>query len=100
MLLGGVFLNPLKILGSVSRLKILHKLSEEDKYVSQIMEEVGLDGKTAKHHLNKLEDADVISSREEDRRKYYSLKKEIYLKISPPPNRHYEVQFYPLSEKN
>ena len=92
-------MDPLEILGSKTRLKILYQLSKEDMYVSQLMDLVGMDGKTAKHHLNKLEDAGIISSREEERRKYYSLEREIILRISPSPNRRYEVQFPRLEEK-
>ncbi len=83
----------LEILGSKTRLKILYQLSKEDMYVSQLMDLVGMDGKTAKHHLKKLEDAGIISSRKEQRRKYYSLERDIILRISPSPNRRYEVQF-------
>lgn len=86
-------MKPLEILGSKARLEILHKLSLRDMYVSEIMEAVGMDGKTAKHHLKKLEESGLISSREEGRRKYYSLEREVILRISPSPNRRYEVQF-------
>ncbi|MFW6196545.1 MAG: ArsR/SmtB family transcription factor [Thermoplasmatota archaeon] len=88
----------LEIIGSKARLKIMYQLSKEDKYVSQLMDLVGMDGKTAKHHLNKLEDAGIISSREEGKRKYYTLRREVILRISPSPNRKYEVQF-PKIEK-
>ncbi len=86
-------MDALDILGSKARLEILHQLSKKDMYVSEIMDQVGMDGKTAKHHLSKLEEADIIESREEGRRKYYSLKKEILLRIAPSPGRRYEVQF-------
>lgn len=92
-------MEPMDILGSKARLEILQKLSKGEMYVSEIMDEVGMDGKTAKHHLNRLEEAGLISSREEERRKYYSLEKEIVLEISPSPNRRYKVQFYPITEK-
>lgn len=92
-------MDPMEILGSKARLKILYQLSKKDMYVSQLMDLVGMDGKTAKHHLEKLENAGLISSREEKRRKYYSLEKEIILRISPSPNRRYEVQFPKLKEK-
>ncbi len=89
-------MDPLKILGSKARLEILYQLSSRDMYVSEIMEKVGMDGKTAKHHLKILEDSGLISSREEGRRKYYSLEREVILRISPSPHRRYEVQFPPL----
>ena len=86
-------MNPLKLLGSKARLKILHELSNKDMYVSEIMENVGMDGKAAKHHLDKLEEAGIVSSYLDGRRKYYSLQKEIILHISPTPNKRYEIQF-------
>lgn len=91
-------MEPLKILGSKARLEILHLLSQRDMYVSEIMEEVRMDGKTAKHHLNMLEDADIVSSRMEGRRKYYSLKREIILNISPLPGKRYHLEFPEISQ--
>ncbi len=86
-------MEPMEIIGSKARLQILHRLSEQDMYVSELMESVGLDGKTAKHHLNKLEGEGIISSRMEGRRKYYSLEKEVLVRISPSPNRRFRIQF-------
>ncbi len=75
----------LENIGSKKRLEILKHLSDGDKYVSQIMELAKIDGKNAKHHLEKLEKADIIKSYKEGRRKYYTLKTEIRLEIVPPP---------------
>ena len=44
-------------------------------------------GKTAKHHLKILENSGIVESQIVGRRKYYRLKKEIKLEISPPPYR-------------
>ncbi len=85
-------MDALEILGSKSRLKILHFLSKKEMYVSEIMDAVGMDGRNCKHHLDRLERAGLISSRMEGRRKYYSLNKEVKLHISPSPNRRYELQ--------
>lgn len=92
-------MDTLKIIGSKTRLKILHHLSKKDMYVSEIMKEVGLDGKTAKHHLDVLEEKGIVSTEERDRRKYYSLEKEVLVKISPSPNRRYVVQIRDSSNK-
>lgn len=73
------------VLGAKKRLEILKILSEEDKYVSQIMDIAEIDGKNAKFHLDKLEDSGLIRSYREGRRKYYTLEKEIRLEIVPPP---------------
>ncbi len=86
-------MNGVELLGSKARLEILHKLARRDMYVSEIMDEVGLDGKTAKHHLEKLEENGLVSSRKEGKRKYYSLEREVILKISPSPNRRFKIQF-------
>ncbi len=75
----------LEVIGSKKRLEILKILSEEDKYVSQIMDLAKIDGKNAKFHLEKLEDSGLIRSYWEGRRKYYTLEKEIRLEIVPPP---------------
>lgn len=83
----------LDIISSKSRLQILHELSRRDMYVSEIMDRVRMDGKNCKHHLNVLERAGIIVSRQEGRRRYYSLVKEIRLIISPEPKRRYELQF-------
>lgn len=86
-------MQPLEIIGSKNRLKILRELSKKDMYVSEIMEKIKMDGKTAKHHLKKLEKTDIISSRKEGKRKYYTLQREIILKISPSPKRRYILQY-------
>jgi len=85
-------MDKLKLIGSKKRLEILHNLSRRDMYVSEIMKEVGLDGKTVKHHLDILEKENIVSTEERNRRKYYSLEKELIVKISPSPNRRYMVQ--------
>lgn len=86
-------MNPLDILGSKTRLKILHQLAEKDMYVSELMKKVGMDGKVAMYNLSRLEESGIISSYMDGRRKYYSLEKEIILHISPSPNKRYIVQF-------
>lgn len=80
------------ILGSRSRLRLLHELSRGERYVSQLMDAVNIDGKNCKYHLDILENAGVVSSRFKGRRKYYRLEKEIMLLISPPPKRRYQLQ--------
>ena len=91
-------MDPEEILGSKSRLRLLRQLSRRDMYVSELMDAVGLDGKTAKYHLDRLESADIISSRLEGRRKYYSLEREVILQIAPSPRRRYIVQFPPAED--
>ncbi|GGL71643.1 ArsR/SmtB family transcription factor [Halocalculus aciditolerans] len=88
-------MDPLELLGSKARLSILRALSRRDMYVSELMEEVGMDGKTATHHLDLLEDTGLVSTRREGRRKYYSLIRDIELYVSRSPNREFRIQFPP-----
>lgn len=86
-------MDPLDLLGSKARLSILRALSRRDMYVSELMDEVGMDGKTATHHLDVLEEGGVVAVRWEGRRKYYSLCRDVELYVSPSPNRQFRVGF-------
>ena len=81
----------LDAIGSKKRLMILKMLSRGEKCVSEIMEELKMDGKTAKHHLEVLEKAGLVESRNVGKRKIYRLVKEIRIEISPPPKRKFIV---------
>lgn len=83
----------LEILGSKPRLELLRQLSRRDMYVSELMEEVGMDGKTATHHLDILTEAGLLDSYTEGRRRYYTLVREVHLEISPSPNRRFIARF-------
>ncbi|MFW6064678.1 MAG: ArsR/SmtB family transcription factor [Candidatus Natronoplasma sp.] len=91
-------MEPIDIVGSKARLEIMHQLTDRDRYVSELMERVGMDGKTAKHHLKKLELEGIVSSRREGRRKYYSLERQVIVRISPSPNRRFQIQFPRIDE--
>ncbi|PSQ21893.1 transcriptional regulator [Halobacteriales archaeon QS_8_65_32] len=71
------------VLGSKPRLKILQELAGEPRYVSELAKRVGMDGKSAVHHLSTLEDAGLIESYETSRRKYYRLVKTVELRAVP-----------------
>ena len=88
-------MTPTELLGSKARLEILRSLSRRDMYVSELMDGVGMDGKTATHHLDVLSEAGIVSTRMEGRRRYYSLEREVTLDISPPPERRFILQFQP-----
>ena len=75
----------LDLIGSRKRLEILKQLSRQDRYVSELMDLTDMDGKRVKHHLDKLEEAGLVESYMDGRRKYYGLLKDIKLEISPPP---------------
>ncbi len=80
------------LLSSKARLSILRLLSRRDMYVSELTEEVGMDGKAARHHLDVLEDEGVVESYEDGRRRYYSLVADVRLEASPSPDRRFVVQ--------
>lgn len=86
-------MDSLEVLGSKPRLELLRALSRRDMYVSELMEEVGMDGKTATHHLDTLSEAGLLDSYEEGRRRYYRLVGEVRLEVSPSPNRRFVAQF-------
>ena len=81
----------LDAIGSKKRLLILKILSRGERCVSEIMEELKMDGKTAKHHLDVLERSGLVESRTVGKRKVYRLIKEIRIEISPPPKRKFIV---------
>lgn len=82
----------LGLLGSKARLAILRELSRRDMYVSELMELVGMDGKSASHHLDRLEGAGVVASYKEGRRRYYTLVRGVHLEIRPSPKRRFIAQ--------
>jgi predicted transcriptional regulator len=71
------------VLGSKPRLEIIRELAAEPRYVSELTERVGMDGKSAAHHLSTLEDAGLVESYETSRRKYYRLVKSVELRATP-----------------
>jgi predicted transcriptional regulator len=91
-------MDSLDVLGSKPRLEILRLLSRRDMYVSELMEEVGMDGKTTTHHLDMLTEAGLLDSYKDGRRRYYTLIREVRLEITPSPNRRFIARF-PESEE-
>lgn len=86
-------MDALEVLGSKARLELLRHLSRQDMYVSELMEAVGMDGKTATHHLEVLMDSGLLESYEDGRRRYFTLVREVRLDISPSPNRRFVARF-------
>jgi predicted transcriptional regulator len=80
------------VLSSKSRIKILKELSEEPKYVTELAETIGMDGKSAVHHLESLENEDIVEAYRKGNRKYYRLEKQIEFYVSPPPERNFILQ--------
>ncbi|MFC6836147.1 ArsR/SmtB family transcription factor [Halomarina ordinaria] len=75
------------VLGSKPRLRIIQELSSEPRYVTELAERVGMDGKSAVHHLDVLEESGIVESYHVSRRKYYRLQRTVELRASPPPER-------------
>lgn len=86
-------MDSLDVLGSRPRLEILRLLSRRDMYVSELMDEVGMDGKTTTHHLDILTEAGLLDSYKDGRRRYYTLVREVRLEITPSPNRRFTARF-------
>lgn len=63
----------LKALANSTRLKILNLLQIREMCVCEIMVALGLTQPTASHHLNILENVDVVKDRKEGRWVFYSL---------------------------
>ncbi|MFC6765487.1 winged helix-turn-helix domain-containing protein [Natrinema soli] len=82
----------LKVFGSSQRLEILRELTHRPMYVSELTEAVGMDGKTASHHLSVLEDAELVEHYYQGNRKYYRLVQCIQFEASPPPERSFVLQ--------
>lgn len=82
----------LDVLGSTPRLKVVWELTREPKYVSELADAVGMDGKTASHHLDVLEEAGLVESYRRGNRKYYRLVKTVELRAAPPPERTFLLQ--------
>jgi predicted transcriptional regulator len=71
------------VLGSKPRLEIIRELASEPRYVTELTERVGMDGKSAVHHLSALEDAGLVESYSTSQRKYYRLVKAVELRATP-----------------
>jgi len=82
----------IEVFGSSQRLEIIRELTDGPMYVSQLADRVGMDGKSAVHHLSILEDAELLSHYYEGNRKYYRLERCITLEATPPPERSFIFQ--------
>jgi len=90
-------MNALDVMGSRQRLKILRSLTWEDKYISQLMQEIKTDSKTLQYHLSTLEKAEIIKTYRIGRKKYYKLVKDITISISPQEGqRKFLIRISPL----
>ncbi|MGQ3719247.1 ArsR/SmtB family transcription factor [Natrialba aegyptia] len=88
----------IEAMGNGTRLEILRELSREPKYVSELTDAIGMDGKTAAHHLSTLEEAELVDWYMRGNRKYYQLTAAVELQLAPPPERTFVLQADPISE--
>jgi DNA-binding transcriptional ArsR family regulator len=63
----------LNIASDSTRLKILYSISEGEKNVSEIVEEVGASQSLVSHQLMILRQANLVSTRKEGTKVFYSL---------------------------
>ena len=88
----------LDILGNENRRRILRLLSRKPCYVTEISEYLGVSPKAVIDHLRRLEDAGLVESRTDDqRRKYFSISRNLRLEVSVSPYEFGMKSAYPAS---
>jgi len=88
----------LDILGNANRRRILRLLSQRPCYVTEISEYLGVSPKAVIDHLRKLEDAGLVESRTDDRRrKYFSISRHVRLEVTVSPYEFGTKSAYPAS---
>lgn len=76
----------LDLLGNENRRRILRLLARRPCYVTEISEYLGVSPKAVIDHLRKLEDAGLVESRTDDqRRKYFSIARNLRLEVNVSP---------------
>ncbi|UPW01173.1 metalloregulator ArsR/SmtB family transcription factor [Halorussus gelatinilyticus] len=88
----------LDILGNENRRRILRLLARKPCYVTEISEYLGVSPKAVIDHLRKLEDAGLVESRTDDqRRKYFSISRNLRLEVNVSPYEFGVKSAYPAS---
>ncbi|MFB6298319.1 MAG: ArsR family transcriptional regulator [Salinirussus sp.] len=88
----------LDLLGNANRRRILRLLSQKPCYVTEISEYLSVSPKAVIDHLRKLEEADLVESRtDEKRRKYFSISRALRLEVSVSPYEFGAKSAYPAS---
>ncbi|MEF8813539.1 MAG: metalloregulator ArsR/SmtB family transcription factor [Halovenus sp.] len=88
----------LDLLGNANRRRILQLLAQKPCYVTEISEFLGVSPKAVIDHLRKLEDAGVVESRTDDRRrKYFSISRHVRLEVTVSPYKFGTKSAYPAS---
>lgn len=90
----------LDLLGNENRRRILQLLARKPCYVTEISEFLGVSPKAVIDHLRKLEDAGLVDSRTDDRRrKYFSINRHIRLEVTVSPYEFGTKSAYPASTR-
>jgi ArsR family transcriptional regulator len=88
----------LDLLGNENRRRILRLLARKPCYVTEISEYLGVSPKAVIDHLRKLEDAGVVESRTDDRRrKYFHIARNLRLEVHVSPHRFGTKSAYPAN---
>lgn len=88
----------LDILGNENRRRILRLLARKPCYVTEISEYLAVSPKAVIDHLRTLEDAGLVESRTDDqRRKYFSISRNLRLEVSVSPYEFGMKSAYPAS---
>ena len=88
----------LDLLGNENRRRILRLLSHKPCYVTEISEYLGVSPKAVIDHLQRLEDAGLVESRtDERRRKYFHIARNLRLEVSVSPHGFGAKSAYPAS---
>lgn len=90
----------LDLLGNENRRRILQLLARKPCYVTEISEFLGVSPKAVIDHLRKLEEAGLVNSRTDDRRrKYFSINRHIRLEVTVSPYEFGTKSAYPASTR-
>jgi len=88
----------LDLLGNANRRRILRLLARKPCYVTEISEYLGVSPKAVIDHLRKLEEAGLVESRTDDRRrKYFSISRNLRLEVNVSPYDFGTKSAYPAS---
>jgi ArsR family transcriptional regulator len=88
----------LDLLGNANRRRILRLLAHKPCYVTEISEYLSVSPKAVIDHLKKLEDAGLVESRTDDqRRKYFSIARNLRLEVQVSPYEFGTKSAYPAS---
>jgi ArsR family transcriptional regulator len=88
----------LDLLGNENRRRILRLLARKPCYVTEISEYLGVSPKAVIDHLRKLEEAGIVESRMDDRRrKYFHIARNLRLEVNVSPYGFGTKSAYPAS---